>query len=233
MSVGCTWHLLIPVGRLEGQRLLRVVEALDARGLSPLRDPGGIIWGMNADGSGTSAFDEVSSAASWIGKEGGLVSFVGPKETDELSLSVHKVNGMLPVELGPFGDSPIFDEVQLDIAELAARSHGAAWRVFDKDALAIAELCGAVFAWCLDELSLEVLGLFSTHRSIAAGELPVLRGAVLAVPHQSALLPPLRAMSEDLGGTLSDHYGWTELRRTPCLWPALGVDPLPEEGPSG
>lgn len=212
MSVDCTWHLLIPVGSLTAESLIQVGDLLGARGLVPQRGPGNAIWLLNSDGTGTVTFEEVSSATSWLANEGGLMSFVGGSDADELSLSVHHAMGVLASELRGFGDSPAFDEVQLVISAHSASARGAAWGAFDADALAVSELCRAVFAWCIDDESLEAAGPLSVHQALLDGKLPAFRASAMAVPQHSPLSMQLHGLAELAHAVLSLRLGWWELR---------------------
>lgn len=149
------------------------------------------------------------------------MSFAGGTEADELSLSVHHAGGVLVTELSGFGDSPAFDEVQLDISALTAGDRGAAWGAFDADAVVVGELLGAVFAWCIDDEALEVAGPIGVHRALSEGHLPALPASAMAVPQRSPLSRQLHELAERGHGALSPRHGWWELRAESGLCPAL------------
>jgi hypothetical protein len=233
MSISCTWHFLVPPGHITGTRLVGAVDLLTSRSLRPFEGPGPAIWAMNADGSGSAPFTSVGSAIQWIATEGGLVSFVDANE-DELTLSVYLIGGAFGEALRFFGDTPTFDEIHLDISPRSAQSGGAAWRVFDEDAVALAARCGAVFASCLDELSLDAaVGQVDTHRAVSCGNLPTFPTNSVAVPDDGPLAEQLRSRSEQQPGTLLRRDGWHELRAESGLWPPeLGGPATDEAKPS-
>lgn len=221
MSVGCAWHILVPAGSLTAEHLIRAVELLRTKGLVPQRVAGNTIWMLTADGTGTVGFHEVSSASSWLASEGGLISFVGEADADELSLSVHHADGVLATELSGFGDSPAFDEVQLDISARTATDRGAAWGAFDADVPLVGELLGAVFAWCIDDEALEATGEISVHGAVSEGHVPTLRASAMAVPRHSPLAGQLHELAEHGHGALWPRHGWWELRAESGLCPGL------------
>lgn len=217
MSASCTWRLLVPPGRLDGRSLVRISNVLREAGLWPLTGPAGQIWAMTTDGTGTVAFDQSRSAMEWLAQSGGLISFTGSGDADELSLSVHRASDVLIRELKAFGDTPSFDEVRLTIDEGPAKACAAAWSFFESQALAVSALCSAVFACCMHDAAVESGQRLELHQALARAELPLLPASAIAVPLGSPLIDQMHTRAILSGHRAMTQDGWCELRSGPQL----------------
>ncbi len=201
MSGDYALRFLIPAGSLRVERLNAVADILRRRGLTASAGSG--VHVMSGDGSGSLLFSSLDGGIRWLSENDGLVWFVTDEDEDDrdaLSLSLHRVDGALAVEMSHLpSDEPIFDELILDLDATSIGAMGAAWRVVTEDCQAIAAAVAAECAWLVGEQALEAAAdSVVVHRRVAAGALPTLVGAAIAAPLRSRLAAELERVGRAL-----------------------------------
>ena len=198
MSTFWTAWFLCQVDQLQPDHIRSLVTDLGSTGFRPPAGDGGF-YCTSADGAGSIVLESVEAAAAWLANGEGLLPLqVG--ESD-VSISVHRRDGILHLEMTGLPDEPRFDVVAIStLATRLPREWGAA-----RAALEVSlRVLPFTFAYAMDENAQEALIPWNcVHRRIDEGRMPPFLPWLAAVPEGSILLPQLRKAAEVAGRSLS------------------------------
>ena len=221
MTTDCTWHLLVPPGRIGAPQTIRTFDLLQRFSLNAF--VGGRAAHLTApDGDRVVPVDSALNAASWLSLHGGAIAFAD-RHGNEVTMSIHLLAGTLPSELSVVADKAAFDEVQFSISARSAGARTAAWRFFDGHILQVANELTAELAWCLSEDVVESIGVLPAHLALHNGDLPTFPAAAIAVPATSPLAAELLRRSAAADQVVTRHDDWIEARDSRGLWPGQTV----------
>jgi hypothetical protein len=200
MTSDWSLHHLLPPGGLSRARVDVLLGEFERIGLVPQRDATGDVVCVSGGGDGVLRFGSAQQATRWVGEHDALIPLV-IEDGRELSVSAHRVDGILPVEMAGLPDVAAFDVLLVTFPASLAWSDAEV-----SNGPAVATLLGAAltalrpaFVYGLDEESLEAtLGCQCVHRRLSRGLLPPFVGWLTVVPDQ----PPLAGQLEKRAGVL-------------------------------
>lgn len=216
MTSDWSLHHLVPAGWLSRARVDVLLTEFERIGLAPQRDATGDVVCVSGAGDGVLRFGSVQQATRWVGEHDGLIPLV-IQDGRELSVSAHRVDGILPVEMAELPDVAAFDALVVTFPASLAWSD-----VEVSNGPAVATLLGAAltalqpaFVYGLDEESLEAtLGWQCVHRRISRGLLPPFVGWLTMVPDRPPLAGQLEKRASVLRRSVDRLGGYLGLRLT-------------------
>jgi hypothetical protein len=196
-------------------------------------DVSGPLWDvinvMGADGLSSLLFESAEGALTWLAAHDGLLPMWHADLGFELDVSIHRVAGILPVEMEVTADTPLFDECRLSLllSALEGRRRRAVWRAVEGFAAAMGKRTDARFVYMLAEYAQEaLLPGWCVHRRVALGRLPSALPWLAMAPTDSPVAADLSKAAAVVRRRVDRAGGWTSLRLSPLPWQTTTEDLL-------
>lgn len=170
---------LCPPGSLTVERTDAVLDVLARLGFQPIAAGRSEIVGVDASGTRPRFFDDRDGASAWLAADEGKIT-LWARGADDIALSVHRADGVLPFEMVGLPDEAVFDVVAIEIK----RDHFTLRPPWLGPLLAsVEEVATAIDALYLlghgdDELVAQA-DRWSLHSSIAGGTAPPVTGWII------------------------------------------------------
>lgn len=175
MSVSWSLQVLCASDQLLPDQFLGMMDQLEQVGFIGASTSTGSVQCMTADGSGTLLFESTRAAFAWMSTGEGLIGLRHTGLGFEVDVSIHRRDGVLPLEMADLDDTPLFDVISFTVSDRVFREAGRAstWDALRQSFGMILAHLPFIFAYAADDLIFEAVAPFACiHRRIAGGLLP-------------------------------------------------------------